>query len=263
MTSRHKVYRLLAVDDNDLNLGLFRLFLSQLGHDVTAVNNPFDAIELAKQSNFDLIFTDIQMPGMTGIEASQHFRANGFTGPIIAITAHLSAQEETKILESALNGVLIKPVTKQDLTRILGQCFPEGDNAPLEIRVEPAPYAVTNSVATRPTGVYDLDLALARSNDSKELAGDLLAALSDSLEEAAAALSGQPDLALVSQTLHKLSGGVRLTGAAELEAELEDARQQIEANSFEKDSILKNVLNKIHELRVWMTDNPQPFATND
>ncbi len=253
-----KVYRLLAVDDNDLNLGLFRLFLSQLGHDVIAVNNPFDAIELARQSSFDLIFTDIQMPGMTGIEASEQFRANGFTGPIIAITAHLSEQEEQKILDSALNGVLIKPVTKQDLTRILAQCFPENAGEPLEVRLEPAAYSVANAVASRPTGVYDLDLALARSNGSEQLASDLLAALTDSLQEAAEALCQQQDFSSISQTLHKLSGGVRLTGAAELEAELEYARQQIESNTFDQQPVLA----KIHELITWIAENPTPFNSN-
>jgi two-component system sensor histidine kinase BarA len=257
-TSGTATYRILAVDDNDLNLGLFRLFLRQLGHNVTAMNDPFDAIEIASREAFDIIFTDIQMPGLSGIEASEEFRRRGFTGPIIAITAHLSAAEETNILNSAINGVLIKPVTKQDLTRVLAN-FVTAETA-AGVRSPTATYDTGQSKVSAPSHVatYDLDVALTRANGSGELATETLALLLESVAELKQAIHTPGDRESVAQALHKFAGGVRFSGATALEAELEQVREQ-QSELFDVTSLMT----KIAELEAWQKANPAPFAPSD
>lgn len=258
------MYRVLAVDDNDLNLSLFRLFLTQLGHEVSAVNNPFDAIELARTEPFDIIFTDIQMPGMTGLEASTQLRQNGFRGPIIAITAHLSKDEETNILESGINGVLIKPVTKADLVKTLEASLEESRREEsLEVRSGQAEYevelpsqAIDAIDAVVPTAIFDVDLALARANGSSSLAIEMLDLLLTSFAEVRAVLNEQPDNETLSRTLHKFAGGVRFSGAACLEAELERTRQQLDDNVADTDSLLAHM----QTLEDWREANPHPFG---
>jgi two-component system sensor histidine kinase BarA len=258
-------YQLLAVDDNELNLGLFRLFLTQQGHVVTSVNNPFDAIELVKKETFDLIFTDIQMPGMTGIEASKKMRESGFRGPIIAITAHLSNLEELEIEASAVNDVLFKPVTKPDLGRVIEQWL-GGSNEESDEEGNTSSQLNTDSqsVIKAPTKLYDLDIALARANESPELATEMLNLLVQSLLEAMHDLSGfsrlnaKDDPDALAQGLHKLLGGVRFSGATQLEAELEQLRQLVQQGTFDEKNI-EALKKKIQDLADWALENPTPF----
>ncbi|MFT4676342.1 MAG: two-component system sensor histidine kinase BarA [Candidatus Azotimanducaceae bacterium] len=266
-------YRLLAVDDNDLNLGLFRLFLTQLGHNVTSVNNPFDAIRLVREQPFDLVFTDVQMPGMTGIQASTQMRKNGFAGPIIAITAHLSNLDEHEIDAADVNDVLIKPVTKQDLNRILNLWLGGGniDNLDKEAGESAEDFIIaelptpTLAAEIAASDTYDLKLALERANDSKELATEMLHLFSESLEETLIDLAGFPDeptepfqADALRQTLHKLAGGVRFSGAALLELELDDARHKVQAGSF-TEAQLGSLKANIIALIEWAKQHPMPF----
>tara|TARA_R110002073_G_scaffold27872_9_gene89218 strand:- start:144 stop:1109 length:966 start_codon:yes stop_codon:yes gene_type:complete len=302
-------YRLLAVDDNDLNLGLFRLFLTQLGHNVTSVNNPFDAIDLVKAQSFDLVFTDIQMPGMNGIEASIQMRRDGFTGPIIAITAHLSNLDEFEIDAAEVNDVLIKPVTKPDLNNILNLWLGENPDNSIE-SVEPSAYkepsanrapsadkepsaykepsadrepsasnkasieqckttaalqsplpqtAPQQSAERQSNDIYDLALALERANHSKELATEMLHLLVESLDETLDYLSRHAaDPIKLGQGLHKFAGGIRFSGAAQVEVALENLREKVLANDFSEADI-NSLKGKIQDLIEWNDQHPTPF----
>jgi two-component system sensor histidine kinase BarA len=255
----NQAYQLLAVDDNELNLGLFRLLLTQQGHHVTSVNNPFDAIELVKQQAFDLVFTDIQMPGMTGIEASTKMRENGFTGPIIAITAHLSNIEELEIESSDVNDVLFKPVTKSDLDRVIQQWLeggtPQHLDAKHQMLLDAQSKAGTPLAAAK---LYDLDIALARANDSPELATEMLHLLIESLVDTMGELSGLDNPEALAQQLHKLAGGVRFTGATLLEVELEQLRQLVQQVAYNETHI-EAFKKSIQDLTEWALEHPTPF----
>ena len=65
---------ILAVDDHPLNLKLVCTLLEDLGIQVTSAENGLEAVALAKQHRFDLIIMDIQMPEMSGLEATQAIR---------------------------------------------------------------------------------------------------------------------------------------------------------------------------------------------
>jgi len=287
-----QAYQLLAIDDNELNLGLFRLLLTQLGHKVTGVNNPFDAIELVKQEAFDLVFTDIQMPGMTGIEASKKMREHGFTGPIIAITAHLSNLEELEIETSAINDVLFKPISQPDLIQVIQQWLDDkkdgsvtrrrDTDTPIEARAREPRKSERPAVAPR---LYDVDIALSRANESPELATEMLHLLIESLPEAMDGLSsnkGKNDPAALAQTLHKLAGGVLFSGATQLEAELEQLRhllqQAVQQGTFREANVETNIEanieanietrietgvkaleNAMQALTEWALEHPTPF----
>jgi len=275
-------YQLLVIDDNELNLGLFRLLLTQQGHNVTSVNNPFDAIELVKQEAFDLVFTDIQMPRMTGIEASKKMREDGFTGPIIAITAHLSNIEELEIEGSGVNDVLFKPVIQADLIKVIEQWLEGNKDSGKEDNKEssiPSQLAADPQMATeaRPkakappatTEHYDLDIALARANESPELATEMLQLLIQSLPEAMDGLSylnRKDDSDELAQRLHKLAGGVRFSGATQLEVELEQLRHLVQQGTSNETNIETNIetriealKKRIQDLTEWAREHPTPF----
>ena len=242
-------YTLLAVDDNELNLGLFRMFLTQLGHQVTALNNPFDAIDLVPQQAFDMIFTDVQMPGMTGIEAAARIRDIGYEGPIVAITAHLSNIEEDELASSNINGFLIKPVTKQDLIRIIAEQL-QGQTPVAGEQLQRTPVVTGQNI-------YDLELALHRANQSPELAAEMMQLLGESLTETKPLLNSD-NVETLDQDLHKLTGGVRYSGASRLEQYLEETRKKLGEN-------VPINLEQLHvELQLvidWIADNPEAFKS--
>jgi CheY-like chemotaxis protein len=75
---------------------------------------------LAKDRNFDIVFMDIQMPVMDGLEATRRIRAMGLDVPVIALTAHALEADQHKSLESGMNGHLAKPYRLEDLAATLG-----------------------------------------------------------------------------------------------------------------------------------------------
>jgi signal transduction histidine kinase len=114
----------LLVDDNPINLKVAFYILKNCGVKVTAVSSGQEAVDAAAGGGFDLILMDCMMPEMDGYEASRQIRADGFTAPIIALTASVFAEERSACLKAGMNDVLSKPVTKQDIADIIKQYLP-------------------------------------------------------------------------------------------------------------------------------------------
>ncbi len=118
--------RVLAVEDNPFNRGLLVKMLRSLEvKDIILAENGQEAIDtLAGGQDFDIVFMDIQMPVMDGLEATQRIRAMGLELPVIALTAHALESDQRKSLEAGMNGHLAKPYRLQDLIETLGTWCP-------------------------------------------------------------------------------------------------------------------------------------------
>ena len=116
--------KVLVVDDNQVNLNVARgmMELCHITPDLAASGR--QAIDLVEQNHYDLILMDHMMPLMDGIEATQIIRSMGIEDPIIAFTANAMPEMRATYLGAGMNGVLIKPVTKADLFRILAEFIP-------------------------------------------------------------------------------------------------------------------------------------------
>ena len=103
-------YTILWADDEIELLKPHILFLSKKGYDITPVNNGADAIEKCGQQNFDVIFLDENMPGMTGLETLTELKSMRPNTPVVMITK----SEEEHIMEEAIGqkiaDYLIKPI---------------------------------------------------------------------------------------------------------------------------------------------------------
>ena len=100
----------LVVDDGNENRELVRLVLEEAGLVVEEAENGLIAVQMAKAKQYPLILMDMQMPVMDGYTATQTIRSNGFTGPIVALTAHAMAGFEAKITAVGCTGYLTKPI---------------------------------------------------------------------------------------------------------------------------------------------------------
>ena len=115
------VPRILAVDDNEANLKLITTLLEEIGVAVLGAHSGQEALTLLEDQTVDLIFMDIQMPGMNGLETTQLIRQkhNQSSLPIIALTAHAMADEKEALINVGMNDYQTKPISTQQLQQCI------------------------------------------------------------------------------------------------------------------------------------------------
>ncbi len=116
--------RILVAEDNPINQKLIRTTLEQFGAVVTLAANGQEAFDLRKQNDYDLIFMDIQMPVMNGIEATKeilHYeQVNRLPHvPIIALTANALTGDRERYLEAGMDNYLPKPINIAELKKMI------------------------------------------------------------------------------------------------------------------------------------------------
>ncbi|GHE21604.1 ATP-binding protein [Halomonas urumqiensis] len=124
--------RLLVVEDNQVNQQVARAMLERLGCRVTIAESGDEALWQAGRAHFDLIFMDVQMPGMDGLEVTRRLRAKGgrlADIPIVAMTAGGPGGEQTRCLAAGMNGYLTKPLLQWMLLEVLNRHLHNADEA--------------------------------------------------------------------------------------------------------------------------------------
>jgi len=111
----------LIVEDNELNLKLLNDLLEYHGYTVITTRLGEPALELAQQSKPDLILMDVQLPDISGIEATQRLKSDEQTRaiPIIAVTAFAMSGDEAKILASGCDAYLAKPFNVAEFLKLV------------------------------------------------------------------------------------------------------------------------------------------------
>ena len=104
--------RVLVVEDNAVNLELVVALLEQQGCEVLVAETADAALPLARTAHPDLILMDVQLPGMTGYEATRRLKADPATAaiPIVALTAQAMRGDETRAAEAGCAAYLTKPL---------------------------------------------------------------------------------------------------------------------------------------------------------
>ena len=132
--------RVLVAEDNATNQKLVEALLDQQGHQVSIVNNGRLAVERAAQEPFDIILMDVQMPVMSGLEATAAIReAERHTGrhiPIVAITARAMAGDREQCLAAGMDAYVSKPVQAEELFAAIDAMA--GSRTPAARPAEPA-----------------------------------------------------------------------------------------------------------------------------
>ena len=105
--------RILIVEDNDLNLKLFRDLLTAHGYETIETKDGMDAIVLTRSERPDLILMDIQLPEISGLDVTRRVKADPSIRniPIIAVTAFAMKDDEEKILSAGCEAYISKPIS--------------------------------------------------------------------------------------------------------------------------------------------------------
>jgi len=117
------INRILIVDDNHINRKVILSFLSREHHEVDTAENAHEALEKIQSQKYDLIFMDIEMPGMNGDEAARTIRS--FTDediaatPIIAVTGNVMKEDKDRYFAAGINDLLPKPITPESVQDLM------------------------------------------------------------------------------------------------------------------------------------------------
>ena len=114
--------KILVADDDLLNRSLMQVLLGREGHEVDVASNGLEAFDAVKFKKFDLVFMDLQMPIMDGMEASRRIREwenGGQHTFIIALTASYLPEEGHRLFEAGIDNYISKPFQLEHIERML------------------------------------------------------------------------------------------------------------------------------------------------
>ncbi|WP_323016899.1 hybrid sensor histidine kinase/response regulator [Castellaniella sp.] len=199
--------RVLVAEDNPINQATLTAQLEQLGCQVSLAGDGEEALVQWRIQPHDVVLTDVNMPRMDGYELTRRLRAQGAACPIIGITANALREEGQRCTESGMDAWLVKPIDLVSLGRLLRQWGAKNrgaDGVPESAEtLEGAGGAPADERWAVPARYRDVF----RSTMARDLA-----ALSRAI--------GQKDGRTVQQRLHRMRGGLKVVGLAEMAAHL-------------------------------------------
>ncbi|CAN5641629.1 hypothetical protein BH10BDE1_BH10BDE1_11510 [soil metagenome] len=107
--------QVLLVEDSVDNEMLIRAYLKDTGVRLEVAHNGKEALDRARERNFDVVFMDIQMPVMDGLEATRRLRRRNYDRPIVALSAHALPEEVERSLAAGCHSHLTKPILRSAL----------------------------------------------------------------------------------------------------------------------------------------------------
>jgi len=220
----------MVVDDNEINLRLIEIILHKYKTRVTTARSGTQAIDLASMNSYDIIFMDLHMPGIDGYETTQRIRhiTPGKQPVILALTANALPLEKEKVLQSSMNGILIKPVNDSILKKVISQWVLKEHVSTTDLTTTPTDIQSTIKSDDNNERIFSLDLAKKFTGNNEELAYELfnmLQAELGSYTKAINAAVNDNDLKTLRDHAHKIHGSSRCCGTDELK----DASSHLES----------------------------------
>lgn len=217
----------LIVDDNPANLQLASELLRGLNIQVMQASSGQQALSICETKKFDIIFMDIQMPGMDGIETTRRLRTTE-TGtqrtPIIALTAHSMTEQKAQLLIAGMDDCVSKPVSETQLAHIINrwarlngkkEVLPSIDSS---LRITQTNLPIIRENQEDITSV-DISLCLKLANNKPALARDMLVMLLQSLPADQLQINRafeQKNFAQLEEFVHRLFGSCCYCGVPRL-----------------------------------------------
>lgn len=254
--------RVLAVDDNEANLKLVLTLLADYRIPTEGAASGFEALSKARQQSFDLIFMDLQMPGMDGIETTARLRAldeGNHRTAIIALTAHALAEEQKRLMQQGFDGYLAKPVNSRQLLDALTEFTgfrpsPELGQPSLltDFRDTRRPLRPSTRQRQKPSVSIDEGIRLAAGK--RDLAEELFSMLLEQLGPDQANIReawANGDRERVLECVHKLHGATRYCGVPELRDAAEAFETALKKNQEDLKPRCDELLAAMERLEIW------------
>ncbi|MBL0090459.1 MAG: response regulator [Ideonella sp.] len=166
MTALRKI---LVVDDDPVVGKSFDRVLTNKGYEVVMAHNAAEALERMRKSEYDVVYTDIRMPGMDGLELAEKVKARRPWTPVVIVTGHGTVDNERRAMDAGVTAFLHKPLSPEMIedsaTEALQQGMAAGtQRAPVAaevVQLEPAPVAVEAITPVRESRLKNVALFLA------------------------------------------------------------------------------------------------------
>lgn len=249
--------RILVVDDDELNRRMMKILLTREGHHVDLASNGMEALDAVKYQKFDIVFMDLQMPTIDGIESSRRIREwenGGMHTFIVALTASYLPEEGQKLFEAGIDNYIAKPFEIEHIQRML-QLISK-NKEPLAVNTEPE---VTSHALVH--SVLDIEMGIHRVGGEPETYNDLLSDFVRGLPKRLESMEEyllERNMDAFSRDAHNLKGVSSNLGAMEL-AEFADTLDKqsnegytplIEGSFLELKKAEKNLLRTANDFLV-------------
>ncbi|MDO6441080.1 response regulator [Marinobacter sp. 2_MG-2023] len=255
--------RVLAVDDNEANLKLVMTLLQDYQIDVEGASSGFEALSKARQKAFDLVFMDLQMPGMDGVETTSRLREmdnNNHRTTIIALTAHALADEQERLTRQGFDGYLPKPISSAQLAETIQECTGYQCRSIRQADQPAVPEVRDTRRALRPSTrkmqrdcvsvAESIQLAAGKTDLAEELFSMLLEQLPAELNRIAW-LWDERNLEELLECVHRLHGATRYCGVPELRSAANRLETALKRSASDVE-LQKNLLvSAIERLQIW------------
>jgi PAS domain S-box-containing protein len=241
VTAALKNARILLVEDNTFNQQIALEMLEEVGSSVCLAANGMEALELLRQTAFDCVLMDVQMPLMDGLEATRRIRADPRLADmrVLAMTATATSEDRVRCIEAGMDDFISKPIQPALMYQTIANWLPERDHS--AVRDSPPARSARPAFKTTLAGdpaVIDLSI-LAKllgyhPHKVRKFAFKFLQNVQDGLDQMEAALR-RGDLAALRDLGHKLKSPARTVGALGM-GELMLALEQLPAAASDADN---------------------------
>ena len=257
-SSNHQI-NVLAVDDNAPNLELLSTWLTDLNVNVTRANGGLQAVQYGITQSFDLIFMDIQMPDLDGVQATQQIREQGINQmtPLVALTAHALSTERKQLLSSGFDDYLTKPLSEEQLSHTLTKWT---SFQPPRLSRARDHQVQSQNLTTSPyvqNAIFDWAECLKLSGGKANLAQTMAEGLIKEIEVVLPKLKNGSDKQTLLEPIHKLHGLCKYVGAKNLQTALEKAETHLKTDKGDWETTSDTLIDAINALLQYKLDNPE------
>jgi PAS domain S-box-containing protein len=229
----------LVVDDNEMNIQYLTRVLEKLKIRYNCARDGVEAVETTMTQQYNMIFMDVQMPRLNGLDATMRIRSDiknpNFETPIIGLSAYAFNEDIQLSARAGMDDYLTKPFAPGDVQRMISKYF----TADISSVNEPMPCSVFHSGldAEMLEGIYEGDVQYAL--DMFEI---YLSQFGEYLNELQSSILIEDGKAICSN-LHKIRSPLRMVGLTELASKTEQLEQELAKSALEEKHV--NELNKL------------------
>lgn len=267
------VPRVLAVDDNEANLKLVTTLLNDCQIEAIGASSGFEALSKAREKPFDLVFMDLQMPGMDGVETTARLRdmdTKAHRTPVIALTAHAQTDEQDRLVKGSFDGYMVKPISSSQLRDTIREYTNYQCDSPAQNNRMNIPEIRDTRRPRRPSArrmqpdCVSIGESIQLAAGKADLAEELFSMLLEQVRADVTAIEdlwSKGHLDQLLECVHKLHGATRYCGVPELRAATSQFETALKCSAPNTEHQKNQLLSAIERLQIWsdQTDWQQLF----